>query len=600
MSLRFVAPALLLATGPAVPVSAQLEDVGSVVFPTSATGEAQQHFLRGVAILHSFGWKQAREEFRAAQELEPDFALAYWGESLAYHHPLVSDMPPELPRAALERLAPTPEERLAKAPTAREKGLLEAVELLWGEGDPVTRRLDYMLAMERLHAIYPEDPEIAAFYSLSMLSAAAALSSGELPVAPAPAPADSGHGAMDHGDANPGAIDHGAMDHGAAGMAHDAPAAGAEPRPSLFGSGAELARRLRIQAGAIAQRLWVQNPDHPGAPHYVIHAFDDPLHAPLALEAAQRFAEIAPAVSHARHMPTHIFIQLGMWDLVARYNDAAYLAARDLWVPGDALDDAVHAIDWGQYGDLQRGDYAAARTWIRRLEVIAAGGFWGRRERGPANDPRALRTLDLMRARYVVETEEWQVLPVTPESSPSELLATALSAYHANDLETLRQAEAALAGATDGMDAIIRLEVGALLHVAMGHADVALALLDEAEARVEALPPPNGAATPIKPLHELYGEILMDLGRPAEAAGEFEASLLRMPNRPRSLLGLGRAHVATGNVLAAGDPYERLAEMWAGREDLSGMLEARDFWRTYLSPRGHEHGALMDYGRIGM
>ena len=125
----------------AAPAAAQFDNVGSINFPTSATGEAQQHFLRGVAVLHSFGWEQAQEQFRAAQEIEPDFAMAYWGETLSYNHPLFSGMDPTEPRKALQRLGSTTAERLAKAPTEREKGFLEAVEILWGEGELSDRRL---------------------------------------------------------------------------------------------------------------------------------------------------------------------------------------------------------------------------------------------------------------------------------------------------------------------------------------------------------------------------------------------------------------------------------------------------------------------------
>jgi tetratricopeptide (TPR) repeat protein len=576
--------AALLGVGTA-PVAAQFEDVGSITFPTSATGEAQSHFLRGVAILHSFGWKQAREEFHAAQAIDPNFAMAYWAESLAYNHPLVSQMDPTEPRQALERLAPTPEERQAKAPTPREKGFLAAVELLWGEGDHVARRIDYMMAMERLYQNYSNDPEVAAFFALSMLSAAAAVRSGDAPAAapmamPMPMPAN-------------GAIGH---------EGHDMSAMGAEmPRPKPLGSGEALAERLSIRAGAIAQRLAIQNPNHPGAPHYMIHAFDDPLHAPLALDAAYRFSEIAPAVSHARHMPTHIFIQLGMWDLVSLNNQSAYDAAKDLWEAGDDMGDAIHALDWGQYGDLQLGDYRKARRWIERLDVMAnQGGFWGRRERGPAGASRAVNTLDLLEARYVVETEGWVVKPVTAESSSNELLATGLSAYHLGDADALRQAEAALAGRSGSANEIMHLEVSALLHASMGHADVATGFMDRAQAADEALPPPRGAASPVKPVHELYGELLMDLGRPAEAVSKFEASLLRMPNRPRSLLGIGRAYVALGTPMMAGDAYERVAELWAGREDIPGMLEAREFWRMHLTGRDHSMMGPMASGRLGM
>ena len=120
----------------AVPGHGQFENVGSIDFPTSATGEVQQHFLRGVALLHSFGWRQAIEQFHAAQAIDPNFAMAYWGESLAYNHPLFSQMNAEEPRKALARLASTRSERSAKAPTAREKGFLGAVEVLWGDGGP--------------------------------------------------------------------------------------------------------------------------------------------------------------------------------------------------------------------------------------------------------------------------------------------------------------------------------------------------------------------------------------------------------------------------------------------------------------------------------
>jgi tetratricopeptide (TPR) repeat protein len=573
---------------------AQFESVGTLDFPTSATGEAQQHFLRGVAILHSFGWKQAREEFQAAQRIAPDFAMAYWGESLAYNHPLISQMDPTEPRRVLARLAPTPEERLAKAPTQREKGFLHAVEILWGEGDHAERRIGYMDAMERLDRAYPGDIEIAAFYALSMLSAAVTDTGEPAPMPMAMPPAaggdHAGHGAAPAGGA--AADEH--AGHGAVTAA--APMA---PMPrSIAGQRA----RLNIQAGAITLGIFAAHPTHPGAPHYTIHAFDDPMHAPLALEAALRYADIAPAVSHARHMPTHIFIQRGMWELVSAHNQSAYDAARDLWAPGDEMGDAIHSADWGQYGDLQRGDYAKAQTWIRRMDAMAnQGTFIGLAERGPTRQARAVSTLDLMRARYIVESEEWQVRPVTPESSPNELLATALSAYHLQDLETLQAAEAALANRPrSGTAEIIHKQVGALMHAAMGHAEPAIGLMNEAEALVEALPPPNGAATPIKPVHELFGELLLDFGRTGEAAQKFEESLLLMPNRPRSLLGHGRAYVALGQPMMAGPSYETIAEMWAGRESLQGMQEARMFWRIHLTDREHMMMGTMDYGRLGM
>ena len=236
-----------------------------------------------------------------AQEIDPDFAMAYWGESLAYNHPLVSQMDPADPRRALERLAPTRLERLAKAPTEREKGFLSAVEILWGEGDHVERRVGYRDAMSRLYERYPNDTEVAAFYALSILSASAATR--------------------------------------------------------------ELTPRLNVRAGTISLNLFEHNPDHPGAAHYTIHAFDHPMLAPLSLEAAYRFSEIAPAVAHARHMPTHIFIQHGMWDRVSGNNESAYTAARELWRPDDPME-------------------TQSTRWIGASTVTCSSGTTPRREGG--------------------------------------------------------------------------------------------------------------------------------------------------------------------------------------------------------------------------
>ncbi|MCY4078383.1 MAG: hypothetical protein OXH04_23455 [Acidobacteria bacterium] len=513
-----LAAILFVALLAAAPAGAQFAEVGSLDFPTSARSEeAQGHFLRGVAILHSFGWKQAIEQFQAAQAIEPDFALAYWGETLCYNHPLFGGrfgLDEENPRAVLARLGSTREERAAKAPTDRERGFLEAVEVLWAEeGSYDERRVGYMEAMGRLYERYPDDHEVATLYALSMLAGARALGDDSL--------------------------------------------------------------RLEVRAGTIAMRVFQANPDHPGAPHYTIHAFDDPIHAPLALDAARRYAEIAPAVSHARHMPTHIFIQHGMWDLVSAHNQSAHDAARALWQPGDSVGDAVHSLDWGQYGDLQRGDYERGRLWIERLEALIEQS---------GDQQRAAGTLPLVRARYIVESEQWQVKPVAEDASLHELLATGLSAVRTGDLETARAAEEALAerAADDGgsQDRIAHRGLAASIRAREGDAEGAIALMDEAIAIVETLRLPNGAANPIKPPYELYGEILLELDRPAEAQSKFDTSLLRMPNRMRSLLGAARAAAANGDRAAARGHYATLARYWAGATDDAVYLEASQFAET--------------------
>ena len=493
------------------PAEAQFDSVGALDFPTSGSPAAQEHFLRGVAILHSFGWKQAIAEFQAAQRIEPDFAMAYWGESLCYNHPLFSEQDGESPRQVLARLAPTRAERVAKAPTEREKGFLEAIEILWGEGDWRDNRVAYMEAMHRLYERYPDDDEVGTFTAVATLSGARALNDRSF--------------------------------------------------------------RYEMQAGAIALKVFGKNPDHPGAPHYAIHAFDDPTHAPLALPAALRYAAIAPAVAHARHMPTHIFIQHGMWDYVSNHNQLAYDAARALWEPGDSVGDTVHPLDWGQYGDLQRGDYAKARTWIARLEAVL---------RESDSQARAARSLPLLKARYVVESEEWKTLPVRDDSSAHQLLATGISAVKTGDLVTAEQAAAKLktmAEDDNRSNKIMYREVAALIRLARGQGDAALALMDEAVALVDGMRLPNGAANPVKPPYELYGEILLELDRPAEAVAQFETSLHRMQGRTRSLLGLARAAARSGDRATAAEQFAKLLSNWQGHDDIPGYLEASRFVR---------------------
>ena len=519
----------------AVPASAQFDSVGSLSFPTSGSAEAQKHFLRGVAILHSFGWKQAIAEFKQAQKIQPDFAMAYWGETLCYNHPLQGEQDGKNPRAVLARLGPTKEARLAKAPTAREKSFLGAVELLWApEGDWRQRRVAYMNAMEQLHKQFPQDDEVTAFYALSLLSGGAAL------------------------------------------------------EDTTF--------RYAVKAGALAMEVFERNPKHPGAVHYIIHAYDDPVHAPLALKAARVYAEIVPAVSHAVHMPTHIFIQHGMWNEVANQNVRAFQVAKDLWEPGDVPGDMAHSGDWGQYGFLQLGDYAGART---RMDIFAQMAE-------TTKHARAAGALALQKARYIIETEEWKVQPVAENASNETLLANGMSAVKTGDLATAEKMEALLrakagpapAATAPAADAhadhggapppaargggdngksvrIMHRELSALIALAKKQNDQAVALLKEAVQVEESMRPPNGAADPIKPSHELLGEVLLQVGKPAEAAAAFDASLLRMPNRARSLIGAARAHGAAGNKDLAAERYKTLMTFWKGATFANPTTDAR-------------------------
>ena len=493
-------------------------DIGFLEFPTEASGKAQEHFLKGVGFLHSFGYKQAIREFQAAQELEPDFAMAYWGEAFCYNHPLLPEMDLDSPREVLARLGATPEERAAEAPSQREKDFLAAVETLFGEGKTAERRIAYMEAMKEMHETYPDDDEVTSFYALSLLSAVGPMNDDTF--------------------------------------------------------------RLAMEAGALALGVFDRNPDHPGAAHYIIHAFDDPVHAPLALPAAERFDEIAAAVSHARHMPTHIFIQRGMWDRVSLSNDSAYQAAVDLWEKGDRVADMVHAVDWGHYGDLQWGDREKAltrRTTIEQIIEDSDGAM------------RAVSTEGLMWARQVVETEEWATREINDETSAPVALATGISAVKAGDLALAKRAAARLEELGNkpvndrstfqrgtGPAKVSYHEVMALIEHAEGRSERAIEHLGKGVGVAKSMGPPRGSASPVKPVYELYGEVLLEMGRPSDAVAKFEDSLLRTPNRPLSLLGLARAHRAAGETLEAVDAYQRLMEVWDGR-DFPEVAEAAEF-----------------------
>jgi tetratricopeptide (TPR) repeat protein len=510
MTNRIINLVFLAVIGICSNAAAAANDVGTIDFPTSTrSADAQAHFQRGATILHSFGWKQAIGEFQLAQAADPDFAMAFWGESLCYNHPLLPEMDRQTPQEVLMRLGATSEARLAKAPTAREQGFLRAADaLFFGAGDLKARRTAYMMRMRELYEMYPDDDEVAAFYALSLISAG-----------------------------------------GAVGKAGE---------------------RERILAGSIALELYGRNPAHPGAAHYTIHAFDDPVHAPLALPAAHKFASIAPAVSHARHMPTHIFIQHGMWEEVSASNQSAYDAAVALWEPGDSAGDMVHALDWGQYGDLQLGDYERAQLWIERMKPIAKEN---------STQARVVATLPRVEARFIIETRQWRTRPVTDKSTAPELLATGLSAANLGDTSLAEEASLALAKLTETAATkesfynrqlaplqIMHKQVEGSRLIAAGQLEAGLARLEESVQIANQMPLPRGAANPIKPAHELYGEALLAASRPADAVEQFRVGLLRMPNRPLGLLGSARAYAALGDVESARDNYQKLALVWRNRD----------------------------------
>ncbi|MGH9142158.1 MAG: hypothetical protein ACRD2I_13580 [Vicinamibacterales bacterium] len=466
-------------------------ELGSINFPTSAKPAAQAPFLIGVKALYNFEFDIAGDVFREAEKADPGFALAYWGEAMSYNHPLWAQQDLPAARKALEKLAPTAAARAAKAPAGKERELMESVEVLFGSGDKLARDIAYADAMKTMHAKHPADDEIACLYSLALL-----------------------------GTGRPGVSN----------------------------------LRNAMQAAAIAQGIFQRNPKHPGAAHYIIHAFDDPDHAILSLPAARAYSKIAPSAAHALHMPSHIFVQLGMWDDVIASNIVAYKAAVDLAVaknlPRGRED--FHTLSWLQYAYLQEGKFAEAQKCVDEAKAVADKETAANIRDGYA----------AMKARQVVESEKWEklALPNGPvrdggapgyDGSAAYVFAAGFSAAHLNDSETAnraleilttmqKQAESGSNAYRAKPIAVMAKEVASgIAHMQQNTAE-AERLLKEATAIEATMDAPSGPPEPIKPSFELYGQFLGAQGRTKEAAAQFEQSLLRMPNRRLSVIGLSK------------------------------------------------------------
>jgi tetratricopeptide (TPR) repeat protein len=501
---------------------------------SSAQTGAHTAFQRGMAALHQFEYEDANESFRQAREADPAFAMAYWGEAMTYHQTLWRNENVEAARLTLARLGPTPAARRAKTRSAKEEAWLGAVERLFGDGDAKTRRRSYADAMAQLHAQEPEDPDAASLYALALLGTMSRSLIGYV---------DSHEG---HSQA-------------------------------LAGSA------IQGQVAGILEGVLRSHPEHPGALHYLLHNQDDPAHAHRALAAARTLARLAPESSHTRHMPAHIFFQLGLWEDAARSDRAAF-AASTAWVARKRLDAAMrnyHALAWLQYELLQLGKHRDAWVTIDELApVVKSSGQLG-----------LLSDLSSMRARYVIETASWPLMAAENNfGNANELFAIGMSAAHAGDAVRAERARGGLADrAQDPREgdlrpaiALMEREVAAAIAHAAGRGDEAVRILQAAAEREAQLPAPLGLPAPIKPAPELLGEVLIALGRPLEAVSFFEQALRRNPNRSLSVLGLARASAAAGNANAAQVHYRALLSNYDEADaDLPALREAR----AALDPR---------------
>jgi tetratricopeptide (TPR) repeat protein len=525
----------------AVPEPGDLRAAGTVDFPVSCTPAARPDFVRGVALLHSFFYEEARRIFTDVAAKDPTCAMAQWGIAMTWWHPIWTPPTPDemsAGKAAIEKAMGM------TAGTDRERGFIQALNVYYNSSDspnpgavgqschgPVGARdrvVAYEKAIRQLSEKYPDDFEVQTFYAFAILAVGYAT------------PTDT-----------------------------------------------TLAKQL--QAAALLEKLWKKNPNHPGVTHYLIHSYDYPALAERGLAAARSYGSIAPWVPHALHMPSHIFTRLGMWEesIAANRSSAdasrAYAAMRHR----DATEaEELHALDYTVYSYLQEGQDAKAKEIVDFTATV--------RKTNPELEFSAGYALAAIPSRYALERNAWSeaaTLPV-PElphwsSFPSfEGLieySHALGRAHTGDIEGARKAidrmhqlrDATTDPNFDYFKRHLDLQMqAASAWVAYGEnkkeeAVTMLRRAADAEDIMGKHPVSPGALVPAR---EQLGDLLLELDRPKEAQQEFEAALKIYPGRFRGLYGAAQAAEQVGEKEKANHFYAKLIQQTAKADGSRGEL----------------------------
>ncbi|HYC61795.1 MAG TPA: tetratricopeptide repeat protein [Thermoanaerobaculia bacterium] len=477
--------------------------------------EAEEAYARGLALLHNFEYEDAEKAFQEAQQLEPNFAMAYWGEAMAQTHPIWFQQDRDKARAILNRLGATPAERLAKARNERERDYLRALDVLYGEGEKEARDFLYADAMAALHAKDPDDADAAAFHALAIL-----------------------------------------------GTAH---------------AGRDFATYMR--AAAILEEVFPANKRHPGVLHYLIHSYDDPQHAPLGMRAARLYGEVAPNAPHALHMTSHIFIAMGMWDDVVSANRRAIdVTNQQRAARGRPSADCGHYPTWLHYGLLQKGRFDDARKALDAcrasafVENFAAGSPFDS-QRGRLLEYAEMRA-QLAASGLPLTKSDASALPAGITTAPKVQFmmayGDALDAARRADAAALKSAAEQMrtlqsqAGSSRGSASnpsdriraeVMVQEVEALELIAAGKRDAAIAILEQAAKAERAMPIEFGPPIVPKPAAELLGDQLLAAGRTEDAAAAYRTALERTPGRTRAMEALAQAGKTASAAKTTATPH---------------------------------------------
>ena len=529
-----------------------LRAAGKIDFPISCKPELQAEFARGVALLHSFFYEEARRIFTAVAEQDPKCAMAPWGIAMTWWHPIWTPPTPDEMSAGLAAIdkamaMPAGSDRERRFITALhgyyhapESPVANAVgQSCHGPVGPRDRVVAYEKAMRELYAKYPDDFEAQTFYALARLSVGYAT-----------------------------------------------------PNDTTLSN--------QLAAAELLEKLWAKNPNHPGVVHYLIHSYDYPALAQRGLAAAKAYAAIAPWVPHALHMPSHIFTRLGMWDesIAANRSSAdasrAYAASRHR----DATEaEELHALDYMAYSYLQEGQDNKAKEIVDFAATV--------RKTNPELEFSGAYALAAIPARFALERNDWAEasalpIPAVPHWSRFPFMVALIEYAHAlgqartghldearNAIERMQQLRDATTDPKfDYFKKHLELQMqaaSAWIAKGEGKDDEAVDLLHRAADAEDILGKHPVSPGALVPAREQLGSLLLDLKRPKEAQQEFEAALKIYPARFRGLYGAATAAEQNGDKESAQRYYAKLAEQTAKADASRPELGSVRAYRTAMT-----------------